>query len=151
MKRRTLVQLSAAAILLPTAAFAQSSQTSVSLEAKHAADTLEAGAVALETSRVALSKATDPTVKRFAQFEVAEQETVATVVKTAARLSVDPKPAETGKAVIDTLSAMQAGKSFDVGFVEVQIDGHKALLQIQEKYLSDGKDVMLEMLAKALG
>lgn len=118
---------------------------------------------------MALSKATDPTVKRFAQFEVAEQETVATVVKTAARLSVDPKPAETGKAVIDTLSAMQAGKSFDVGFVEVQIDGHKALLQIQEKYLSDGKDVthrsiaalarghinehlvMLEMLAKALG
>lgn len=71
--RRTLVQLSAAAA-------AQSSQSSVSVEAKHAANTLEAGAVALETSRSALAKATDPNVKRFAQFEVAEQENVAMIV-----------------------------------------------------------------------
>lgn len=68
MDRRSLLNISLAASLLPAAAFAQSSQSSTSLEAKHAADTLDAGTVALETSRVALTKATDPNVKRFAQF-----------------------------------------------------------------------------------
>lgn len=71
--------------------------------------------------------------------------------------------------MIDSLSALPAGKSFDAGYVKAQIDGHKALLEIQEKYLSAGKDVthrsiaalarghikkhlsVLEALEKALG
>ena len=141
MDRRTLVQLSLAASVMPAAAFAQSSQSSVSMEAKHAADTLEAGTVSLEVSRIALTKATDQNVKRFAQFEVAEQETVGTVVKAAARLSEAPRPSGDGKAMVDTMAALPAGKSFDAAYVKGQIDGHKKLLQIQEAYLSKGKDV----------
>lgn len=140
MDRRSLVQLSLAASLMPGAALAQSSQTSISMEAKHAADTLAAGTIALETSRVALQKATDPNVKRFAEFEAAEQETVASVVKAAARQEA-PKPENDGKAMVETLAGMPAGKSFDTAYVKGQIDGHRRLLQIQEAYLSGGKDV----------
>ncbi len=50
-------------------------------EARHAADTLAAGSASLAASRVALNKATDPHVKQFARMEVAEQETIADVLK----------------------------------------------------------------------
>lgn len=127
--------------MLPTAAFGQSSQTATSLEAKHASDTLEAGSVALETSRIALTKSTDPNVKRFALFEAAEQETVATVVKAAARIPDAPQPPADGRAMIETMSGLPAGKSFDAAYVKSQIDGHRRLLEIQEAYLAAGKDV----------
>lgn len=52
MDRRSLVQLSLAASLMPAAALAQSSQTSVSMEAKHAADTLAAGTIAFREAKV---------------------------------------------------------------------------------------------------
>jgi putative membrane protein len=119
--------------------FAQSSQTSVSAEAKHAADTLQAGAIALETSRLALQKATDPNVKRFAGFEAAEQETMRSVLKNASRQEA-PKLDNEGKAMVETLAGMPAGKSFDAAYVKGQIDGHNKLLGIQESYLSSGKD-----------
>ena len=141
MDRRTLVQLSAAALLLPTAVAAQSSQNSLSLERKHASDTLEAGTVALETSPIRMAKGTDANVKRFARFEVAEQETVSMVVKAAAKISAASKASVEGRAMINSLSALPAGKSFDAGYVKVQIDGHKQPLAIQEKYLSGGKGV----------
>ncbi|TCR68254.1 DUF4142 domain-containing protein [Bosea sp. BK604] len=140
MNRRSLIQSALAASLVPTSVLGQSSQTTTSLEAKHASETLEAGTVALETSRVAMNKATDANVKRFAQFEAAEQETVAAVIKDAARISDAPKPSGDGKAMIDTLASLPAGKSYDLAYVKGQIDGHNLLLQIQEAYLSTGKD-----------
>ena len=46
-------------------------------EAQHMQDTMRAGALALATSRIAVQKAQNPDVKKFARFEVAEQETIA--------------------------------------------------------------------------
>src|SRR4051794_4384383 len=115
MNRRSAVKFAIASVFVPPAAFAQTSASTPSLEAKHAADTLETGAVALETSKAALAKATDPNVKRFAQFEAAEQETVADVVKAASRLA-DVKPPPDAKAMIDRLNATPSGKEFDQAY-----------------------------------
>lgn len=123
-------------------------------EAKHAADTLAAGSASLAASRVALQKASDDDVKQFARFEVAEQETIADVLKAmrdpsqAASGQVKP-PAEPevtgqldpkGKAMLDKLEQAKSGKAFDIEYVRGQIEGHQALLKIQEAYLATGKD-----------
>lgn len=140
MNRRSIVKLAVAASLLPNAALAQSSKTATSAEAKHAADTLTAGALALETSRVAMSKASDAGVKRFAEFEAAEQETVAMVVKAASKLDT-ASPDPESKAVLESLKGVGSGKSFDTAYVKVQVDGHQKLLRIQEAYLANGHDI----------
>ncbi|WP_238313105.1 DUF4142 domain-containing protein [Methylobacterium crusticola] len=123
-------------------------------EAKHAADTLAVGAMSLAASRVALKKAKDDDVKEFAQFEVAEQETIADVLKAmrdqtvAASGQVQPpsEPEVTGqldpkgKAMLEKLEGAKAGSAFDREYVKGQIEGHQALLKIQDAYLATGKD-----------
>ncbi|WP_279356411.1 DUF4142 domain-containing protein [Methylobacterium indicum] len=123
-------------------------------EAKHAADTLAAGSASLAASRVALTKASDEHVKQFARLEVAEQETIADVLKAmrdpaqVATGQVKP-PAEPevtgqldpkGKAMLDKLDQAKSGKAFDREYLRGQIEGHQALLKIQETYLASGKD-----------
>ncbi|AWN45586.1 hypothetical protein DK419_03990 [Methylobacterium terrae] len=171
MHRRLALTALATAVAVPslvTAAFAQQQQqggptaaatgnTGARMgdaEAKHAADTLAAGSASLAASRVALQKASDDDVKQFARFEVAEQETIADVLKAmrdpaqAASGQVKP-PAEPevtgqldpkGKAMLDKLEQAKSGKAFDLDYVRGQIEGHQALLKIQEAYLATGKD-----------
>ncbi|GLS64649.1 DUF4142 domain-containing protein [Methylobacterium oxalidis] len=96
MDRRRALTAVVTALAIPTlaaSAFAQNSPSSVSeksgntaaamgeAEAKHAGDTSTAGLMSLETSRIALKKAQHPKVKEFAQLEVAEQETIADVLR----------------------------------------------------------------------
>ncbi|WP_305682966.1 DUF4142 domain-containing protein [Bosea sp. (in: a-proteobacteria)] len=119
-------------------------------ERNHALRTLQAGSASLETSRVAISKGTAAGIKRFAQAESAEQQTLAQVLK--ARLGVDDNdkvamPAE-GKAGIDRLHDIKTGPDFDKAYVAVQIEGHRDLLQIQEDYLAIGKDAMSSAIAR---
>jgi putative membrane protein len=150
MDRRYFAALAAMALapaaLVPAAAQMQAQPTQAqgmgSQEAKHVTDTLVAGSVSLETSRVAISKASNPMVKRFAQFESAEQETIAMVLKGRANLADNAKPRieADGKAMIDKLHDIKTGTEFDRAYVTGQIDGHQRLLQIQEDYLSNGKD-----------
>lgn len=148
MNRRSVVKFAVAASLIPTAALAQSSQSAPSGEAKHAAETLRAGALALESSRIALNKASDTGVKRFAEFEAAEQETVAMVVKAASKLdAAAAAPDKEGKAILESLNGIGGGKSFDVAYIKVQIDGHQRLLQIQDAYLASGRDVVHRSIA----
>jgi predicted outer membrane protein len=83
-----------------------------------------------------LKKAKHPWVKKFAEFEVAEQETVAEVLKAAGAQpgKVDDKDT----AAIKKLQ--EAGDTFDRDYLAAQIDGHQKLLKIQETYISAGKD-----------
>ena len=168
MDRRTALT-AFTAIAVPVFAFsalAQNSPSSVSektgntaaamgeAEAKHAADTSTAGLMSLETSRIALKKAQNPKVKEFAQFEVAEQETIADVL-TSMRDQATPATGQVkapskeitqtnldakGKQMVEKLQKAEAGAGFDREYVQGQIQGHQQLLQIQEAYLKGGKD-----------
>lgn len=142
MDRRTLIQASLAASLFPAAALAQTSANMPTPETRHAAETLEAGTVSLETSKAALAKSADAALKRFAEFEVAEQETIAKVVKAASKMPEGnpPKLGTEAQSTIDKLKAMPAGKEFDMAYFKGQMDGHTKLLKIQETYLGAGKD-----------
>ncbi len=168
MDRRLALTAIASAIALPSlalSAFAQNAPSSVSeksgntaammgeAEARHAADTSTVGLMSLETSRIALKKAQHPKVKEFAQFEVAEQETIADVLKsmrdqsTPASGQVKAPSAEVtqtnldakGKQMVEKLQKAEAA-AFDREYVQGQIQGHEQLLQIQETYLKSGKD-----------
>lgn len=110
-------------------------------EQRHAAETLAAGAVALEMSRIAMEKAQDEWVKKFAQYEVAEQDTMAEVLT-----SLGAQPAKMTdqqnrmmQGMIKRLKGAQAGPRFDREYIEAQIEGHQELLKIQENYLASGK------------
>lgn len=167
MDRRSALTVVAAAVALPAfgfSALAQNSSVSEKTgntcaamgeaEAKHAADTSTVGGMSLEASRIALKKAQNPKVKEFAQLEVAEQETIADVLKsmrdqsTPASGQVKAPSAEVvqtnldakGKQMMEKLQKAEAGAGFDKEYIQGQIQGHQELLQIQESYLKSGKD-----------
>lgn len=81
MQRRSVITLLGASAILPEIAFAQERGGSKLGEAarKYLENTLEVGALALATSRIAQEKANNAWVKRFANYETAEQEGVAKI------------------------------------------------------------------------
>jgi putative membrane protein len=105
-------------------------------EKKHILDTLQIGSMSLEASRLAQKDAKEANVKQFANFEVAEQETVGEILKplAAGGPPVDPKQAGLMKQL------ESAGGSFDRDYVQAEIEGHDKLLQIQEAYISVGRN-----------
>ena len=122
-------------------------------EQKHMMETMAAGSMSLAASRVAVKKARDEDVKQFAEFEVAEQETIADVLtsmkepsKASGKLN-PPSDAEVRKNISQEDQAMlqkmeqMDGKEFEAAYVKAQTDGHQKLLRIQEDYLASGKDL----------
>ena len=123
-------------------------------EMKHATETMKVGSLSLATARIGLEKASDPMVKQFAEFETAEQETIADILmsikmdpseaqgalKKPTKAEVDAQLDATGKDTVSKLETASAGKAFDVEFVKGQLDGHKKLLTIQEDYLKAGRN-----------
>lgn len=142
-----------ATTLISTQALAQSDAPMGEAEMKHAADTKMVGSLSLATSRVALEKASDAMAKQFAKWEVAEQETIADILKTMESGSMKaegalhpPSEAEVeamldaeGKQKLADLKGM-SGADFDKAYVTAQLDGHKKLLTIQEDYLKVGQN-----------
>jgi putative membrane protein len=131
MDRRTVIALLAATTTLPGAAFARSES---SAETEHAERTLAIGTVALETSKLAQSMAKDDWVKRFANYEVAEQTTIAEVLE-----SMGAKPEKSEKAG-EALDKLKKSSNFDADYVTAQLDGHQQLLKIQDDYIAAGKN-----------
>src|SRR4051812_12329048 len=90
LKRRVL--LTAIAGIVATPAFAQIARKEEagnsgaatnrigSSEERHIMDTMSAGSMSLLASRAAVKKVRNDDVKEFAEFEVAEQETIADVL-----------------------------------------------------------------------
>ena len=111
--------------------------------------TLAAGTVALQASNFALSKAQHPRVKQFANFEVAEQTTLAEVLRSFSEpaatasttrgaqqaASTAPELPQRDSAAMEKMSRAEAGPAFDRDYVSMQIQGHRELLSIQERYL----------------
>lgn len=108
-------------------------------EVEHGKKTAIAGAAALQSSDVALKKASNAKVKQFAQLEHDEQTTIAAVLE-----SIDPslgsaKPDAKMADMIQKLNGM-SGAAFDKAYVDAQIEGHRILLAIQEDYLKVGRN-----------
>ncbi|MEE1657774.1 DUF4142 domain-containing protein [Microvirga sp. CF3062] len=116
---------------------------------QHMQQTMQLGMVALESSRIAMNKVRNDDLKRFANFEVQEQTTLSEVL----RSMMDPgATAATGSAsnqsgqsamqmdagardMMQKMQSQQAGAEFDKMYLEAQLQGHRDLLQVQERYL----------------
>jgi putative membrane protein len=108
--------------------------------------------VSLQQSNFALTKAQNPRVKQFAEFEVGEQNLLTEIMHSFAdpnatasttrgaqtAASTAPElPAKDAQAM-ERLSKAQAGAAFDKDYVTLQIQGHQELLKLQEDYLKQG-------------
>jgi predicted outer membrane protein len=123
---------------------------------QHIHQTMQLGMVALETSQIAQQKAQNADLKRFATFEVQEQTTLAEVLRSAmepattAATGPSDQPGQTGAAsasapptqidaqsreMIQRLQKTQAGEAFDREYLQGQMEGHSALLQVQTQYV----------------
>jgi putative membrane protein len=148
MDRRNTLTLLGLAMIVPTLADAKGGIGEA--EETHAMQTLAVGMVALETAKVAEDKAQNAWVKKFAKYEVAEQTTIAEILR-----SMGAKPAKlTDKQseIIAKAKEAKGGPTFDKEFLANQSDGHKELLKIQETYIDRGKDeaaISLSKLARA--
>jgi putative membrane protein len=121
---------------------------------QHMQQTLQLGLVALESSRIAMNKVRSEDLKRFANFEVQEQTTLSEVLHsmmepaaTAATgstgsqsnpSSMNVPPMQMDASAHDMMQKMQnqqAGAEFDKMYLQAQLQGHRDLLQVQERYL----------------
>ena len=126
------------------------------IEQRYMQQTMAAGSAALATSREALDKVQNARVKMFAELEIAEQETIADVLKGGAARDVKPTSQaeveaqldDAGRAELQKVRSAQRGGSFDRDFIQIQIDGHQKLLQIQESYIGEGRDPRFMAIAK---
>lgn len=114
-------------------AFAQAPGPTLS-QPKYKTETLMAGTFAKQTSQLALAQATHPKVKEFAQFEVAEQTTIAQALTDLNNPPPAPLDAK-HKGLLTQLQGM-SGKAFDTAYVQGQIEGHQELLNIQQSFLN---------------
>jgi putative membrane protein len=159
MQRRTVFASIAVAStgLLVSRALGQASNSMAmemgEAEMTHLQDTQKVGSLSLASSRLAVSTASNEDVKQFAEFEVAEQETVADVLMSVQMAADDAEGAlkvptdeeveamldEEGTAKLEELRGM-TGADFDSAYVTAQLEGHNMLLDIQETYLEVGQN-----------
>jgi putative membrane protein len=115
---------------------------------KYIRDTTAYGSLSLLLSRAAKPKVTHPLLKQFVGFEIAEQETMADVLKA---LKTNAKPNgsiqaptdaelmqnldDAGKASVQKLHNEHPGSQFDRDYIRYMVEGHHKLLDIQETYL----------------
>lgn len=119
---------------------------------EHMQQTMQLGMVALETSRIAQQKAQNANLKQFATFEIQEQTTVSEILQSmmdpmaTAATSGQAASSKGGAAamqmpadaqqMVQKLQSAQAGAEFDRQYLQGQLQGHRDLLQVQERYLS---------------
>ena len=131
-------------------------------EVEHIQRTMTIGTVTLQAANFAVDKAQHPRVKRFAGFERDEQNTLIDVLRSmadpAATASTNPQAAEAtaqnapqnpsqaaatapvippeSADAMERMARAQPGPDFDREFVQLQLDRHRELLQVQDRYLS---------------
>jgi len=122
----------AGSLLDPVSAFAQTG--SKELQAKVAM----LGTASLQTSQLALTKASHPQVKMFAKFEAAEQEVMGKILKDMG--TTVPAPSADGKALLTKLQTL-SGAAFDKAFMEGQVETHEKLYQAVSALKASGNDM----------
>ncbi|MBB3019402.1 putative membrane protein [Microvirga lupini] len=128
----------------------QMSQTDL----QHMQQTMQLGMVALESSRMAMNKVRNDDLKRFANFEVQEQTTLSEVLRSMMEPAATASTGSTASGsqsssmsmpamqmdakaqdMMQKMQNQQAGAEFDKMYLEAQLQGHRDLLQVQERYL----------------
>ncbi len=108
--------------------------------------------VSLQQSNFALSKAQNPRVKQFAEFEIGEQNLLTDIMHSFAdpnatasttqgaqqSAATAPELPQKDSQAMERLSKAQPGAAFDRDYVTLQIQGHQELLKLQEDYLKQG-------------
>ncbi|HEV2565135.1 MAG TPA: DUF4142 domain-containing protein [Microvirga sp.] len=108
--------------------------------------------VSLQQSNFALSKAQNPRVKQFAEFEIGEQNLLTDIMHSFAdpnatasttqgaqqSAATAPELPQKDSQAMERLSKAQPGAAFDRDYVALQIQGHQELLKLQEDYLKQG-------------
>lgn len=131
-------------------------------EIQYIQQTMAAGTVTFQASTFARAKAQNPRLKQFAAFEEAEQNTMfeilhgmadpattsgtntqAAQATSAAQPNTAAQAAATapvisgqGSEMMERMSKAQPGPEFDRDYLNLQIQGHRELLGIQERYLA---------------
>ena len=116
---------------------AQNAMTSPTTGSEWAMGIAAPGQLSMLTSQIALNKTKNPDIRDFAKFEVAEQQTVATIISEMGLTKPPVSPAD--QAVLDKLNAAQAGMEFDRAYLQAQIDGHTMLNTVTDAYLANSK------------
>jgi len=123
---------------------------------------LALGTVSLQQSNFAQSKAQNPRVKQFAEFEIGEQNTLADILHSfadpaatasttagaRASASTAPELPQEDSAAMERLSKAQAGAGFDRDYVALQLEGHRKLLKLQEDQLQRSGSREMTSIAK---
>ena len=121
----------------------------------HMKQTMAVGSLSLATSRIAAPKVKLAALKQFVGFEIAEQETIASILKAlmmpgAPPSGLVPVPTDAelmgnldakGNATVEKLRDTKPGVEFERDYVKAQIEGHKQLLEIQEAYLKSADNL----------
>jgi putative membrane protein len=143
---RTFAQTTPAPAANPAPAPGAAPQLSTARQ-NHIKDTLTVGSLSLMLSRIAQPKIAMPRLKQFIEFEIAEQETIASILKTIQNgespsgAAPSPSDAEVmqnldaaGQSAVEKLR-QTTGVALDREYLRAEIEGHNRLLQIQEAYL----------------
>jgi putative membrane protein len=108
----------------------------------------------IESSKLALQKATDPEIKQFAQQMIDEHskssdKLKATLQSAGANMSPPAGLALDARhqALMDKLQKA-SGKDFDRLYVQIQRDGHKEAVDLFRTYSKDGKEASLKGFAQ---
>ncbi|HZY68981.1 MAG TPA: DUF4142 domain-containing protein [Devosia sp.] len=154
-RRNALIGLALASsvplALASTRAFAQDSGTPAQAggNADYVTQTLTVGTLALQSSQVAAEKASNEMVREFANLEVAEQTAVAQVLSSTEAGKTPPElPAEDAEK-LTALQDTEAGATFDQAYIQMQIEGHQRLLEIQQS-ISGGNEPTVEVITAKL-
>jgi putative membrane protein len=96
------------------------------------------GKASLETSKLALTKASNSDVKLFAKYEAAEQETMGKILKEMG--TTVPAPGEEQKTLLSKLQSA-SGKAFDQAFMQGQLSTHKQLHDAVAALMKSSQDI----------
>ena len=104
----------------------------------YAAQTLQIGRMAKETSLIALKNTNNAHVRRFAKLEIAEQTAVAQSLTS----NFEPSPValtDEQQQIVASLEGV-SDIAFDEAYVRAQIQGHRQLFNIQQEFLAGNAD-----------
>ena len=105
----------------------------------------------IQSSELALQKATDAKVKDFAKMMVSDHSAASDKLKSAVQSAqLPPPPTELDakhKKKMDKLQSA-SGREFDRAYVDAQVKGHKKAVELFSNYAKEGKNAELKNFAQ---